>query len=156
MIEYTIKEKKDNPRESVIELHGKPIEFTLYGMEASIAGAEKTIKELESTSKLNAAKMDNIERNHPFVKEMSEQDLFTAHMYQEAKAIVLVCNKKADEFKAAKAKDEAALVDLFEKMPDLKADVEAFEVEAKTKLEEVPSEEIAEEDKDGDVGVFGV
>lgn len=145
MIEYTIKEKKENPRESVIALHGKPIEFTLYGMEASIAGAEKTIKELESTSALNAAKMDNIERNHPFVKEMSEQDMFTAHMYQEAKAIVLVCNKKAEELKDAKAKDEAAMVDLFEKMPELKAEVDAFEVELKSKAEieaETPAEDV--------------
>jgi len=150
-MEYKISKKAENPRESVIEMHGKPITFNLHQMQANIRNAEKTIVELDAQAKVNRAKMTNIEEHHPFVKEMSEQDLFTAHMYQEAKALAIVSEKKADEFREAKATDEASLVELFEKLPELKADVEAFDtkqMEADKPKHAGEEEKVEEEKKD--------
>lgn len=128
-MDYKIKEASENPRESVIEMTGKPIEFSLYEMEGNLARLEKNEKEMAATIELNAAKMDNIERNHPFVKDMSEQDLFTAHMYQEAKAIVKVGTDKLKEIQEAQVTDKASMAEVFEKMPEFKEAVEKFDTE---------------------------
>ena len=140
-MEYKIKTLDEtDPRNSMIEMHGKPIEFTIHGMQASIKNAEKNITELEAQATVNRAKMTNIETNHPFVLDMSEQDMFTCHMYQESKALAIVSEKKADEFKEAFETDKKALADLLEKLPELKEAVEKFDAEAEKPAEEVKSD----------------
>lgn len=142
-MDYKLKEKAENPREAVIEMSGKTIEFTLQDLEGNIKRAEKTVVELEAQAKINRAKMTNIETNYPFVLEMSEKDLFTCHMYQESKALAKVSEMKAEEFKASIETDKASLAEIFEKMPEFKAEVEKFDADIKAEAEK-PAEEKAE------------
>lgn len=119
MIEYKIGEAAEDVNDSVIEKTGHVTTFTLREVRNSILMNEKTKKELEGRAILDSAKMTNIEQNHPFVLEMSEQDLFTAHMYMEAKATARVCKQKAEQLAKAIEEDTAEIAVMLEKMPEL-------------------------------------
>lgn len=95
---YKIKEENKNWKDTVIEKSGITADFTIRQFEDNIERLGKTLKELEATHKLNLAQMDNIERNHKFVKKMSDQDLNTAHMYWESKQIVAQYAPRIAEF----------------------------------------------------------
>lgn len=108
-----------DPRSSVIEKRGYTITFTLTELEANDRQMEKQAKELEAKRDYEAAKMTNIETNHPFVLDMSEQDLFTAHMYMEAKATRRVCDLKATEIRTQLAEDAAEIAEILKQVPAL-------------------------------------
>lgn len=118
-MKYTIKEKHDDPKMTVIEKTGIVADFTLAELEGNIRLNEKYEKEIKAKMEYEAAKMKNIEANHPFVLDMSEQDLFTAHMYMEAKSMVKVCSPKFDELTHQIDEDKAELALLLEKFPEL-------------------------------------
>lgn len=143
-MDYKIVKKAENPHESTIQMNGKPIEFSLMTIASNIERANKSSTELEAQAKLNRAKMTNIEENHPFILQLTEMELFTAHMYFDAKAIATVSEQKLEEFKEAKVKDEAVLAELFEKMPEFKAEVDAFDAIV-AGAEQKPVEEKAED-----------
>lgn len=96
---YHIKELDENPFNIVIEKYNITHDFTLGEMIQEQKQLEKYIRQWESQVALEEAKMKNIEEHHPFVLDMSEQDMFTAHMYQESKAIVKTIGEKLPEFK---------------------------------------------------------
>ena len=83
---YTIEKKNKDPMKAVIAKHGQSIHFTLGDIQNLEVTLKKQLKEAEAQADLEKAKMDNIERNHAFVKKLSDEQLFTAHMYAEAKA----------------------------------------------------------------------
>lgn len=120
-MEYKLIEKNEDVRTSKIEKRGGVVTFTYNELEASILAMKKMIKELKGNIDLQAAKMKNIEEHHPFVLTMSEQDMFTAHMYQEAKALVVVAGKKLVEFEDALNSDEGQLLEIENQIPELKA-----------------------------------
>lgn len=119
MLEYKIGETAEDPQDAVIHKTGYTQKFTLREVENSIFANSKNLKELEGRVTLDSAKMTNIEQNHPFVLEMSEQDLFTAHMYMEAKATVRVCKKKVAELQAAIDDDTAEIAEIKKQIPEL-------------------------------------
>lgn len=119
MIEYKIKEKNENPLDTVIEKTGQSISFTLRGAEDNKISMEKMLKEFKAQLDLDSAKMKNIEDHHPFVLDMSEQDLFTVHMYMESKVVVKKLPEKIEQTEQALAryKDESA--EIFKQIPSL-------------------------------------
>lgn len=96
-MEYKITESNEDPKQSKIQKLGVVVNFTFGEIEQHESMLAKVVKELKAKSEYEGAKMKNIETNHPFVLEMPEQDLFTAHMYQEAKSLVKVSNEKVVE-----------------------------------------------------------
>jgi hypothetical protein len=113
---YKVLEPKEDWKDTIIEKGGISARFTVHDFEKNIERMEKIIKELEGTHKLNLAMMDNIERNYPFVKEMSEQDLNTCAMYYEAKQIVKQYAPRIAEFYEAlntEAKEKDYVIELF-------------------------------------------
>lgn len=119
MIEYQIGEAAENPQDAVINKTGFVQKFTLREVENSILLNKKSLKEIEGRITLDSAKMTNIEQNHAFVLDMSEQDLFTCHMYMEAKATVRVCNKKATELRTAIEEDILEVAEIVKQLPEL-------------------------------------
>lgn len=95
---YKIKKKKKDWKDTIIEKSNITADFTIRQFEENIENLQKTLKELEATHKVHLATMDNIERNHSFVKEMSEQDLNTCAMYYESKQIVKQYAPRIAEF----------------------------------------------------------
>lgn len=98
-VTYKVKEAKDDAFATVIEKHGDVVEFTPVDMLNEQHQLEKLIKELTAKLEMEAMKQKNIEENHPFVKEMSLQDLFTAHMYYESISFAKGLPPKLQEFK---------------------------------------------------------
>jgi hypothetical protein len=80
-----LKEDAEDFKDSEILKKGITATFTVRELERIEKEVRKQLKEAEAQYNLEAAKMENIERNHPYVKEMDEEKLFTIHMYQEAK-----------------------------------------------------------------------
>lgn len=113
---YKVLEEKEDWKDNVIEKRGLTATFTVNDFEKNIERMQKIIKELEGTHRLNLATMENIEHHHPFVKEMSEQDLNTAAMYYEAKQIVKQYAPRIAEFYEAlntEAKEKDYVIELF-------------------------------------------
>lgn len=80
-----LKEDKEDFKNSEILKKGITATFSVYELERIEKEVKKQLTEAQAQYNLEAAKMDNIERNHPYVKELDEEKLFTIHMYQEAK-----------------------------------------------------------------------
>lgn len=118
-MQYSIVDKAEDIKDSKIEKLGVVVNFTFREVEAHEENLKKVMIELQAKVDYEAAKMTNIETNHPFVLSMSEQDMFTAHMYQEAKAIVLVGKQKVAEIQ--KGLDDYALekVEIIKQIPEL-------------------------------------
>jgi F0F1-type ATP synthase membrane subunit b/b' len=96
---YTIEKKHKDPMQAVIAKHGQSIQFTLADIQQLEVTLKKQLKEAEAQAELEKAKMDNIERNHAFVKKLTDEQLFTAHMYAEAKARFTESDKLAKDIK---------------------------------------------------------
>jgi len=103
----------------VIEKIGHVITFSLNQVLENTRVLEKTLKEIEAKKELESAKMINIEGFHPFVKELSEQDLHTAFMYQQSKALVTMCEAKAKEIKDQMESDAKEVEEIKSQIPEL-------------------------------------
>lgn len=106
-------------KDRVIEKRGHVISFTINQVEDNTRALQKTRKEIDAKMEHEMAKMVNIEGFHPFVKEMSKEDLFTAWMYQEAKAMAEMCDKKLKEIEKQLAEDEAEVKEIYSQIPEL-------------------------------------
>lgn len=101
MLEYKIKEGEhyESNDEIIIEEHGNIPTFTFGQLLQNIEEINKIIKELDSTIEHQEAKMKNISEFHPFVLDMIDEDLHTAHMYWEAKSLEKKLKEKRSSVK---------------------------------------------------------
>lgn len=136
-MQYTITKSAKNPMDSTIQKLGVVVNFSMQEILDHTVALKKLLTELTAKQAYEKAKMTNIEENHAFVLDMSEQDMFTCHMYQEAKAIVLVAGTKIAEVEKQLSEYETEKAEIFEQLPELVAEEP---VEA-----EIDSESVAEE-----------
>lgn len=106
-------------KERVIEKHGGVVEFTFEELEKSIETFEKLMKEIKPIIEHEKAKMVNIEHFHPFVNEMSEQDLSTAHLYHQAKVTAKVHEDKLKEIEEAYNEEKETVEEIKKQIPEL-------------------------------------
>lgn len=119
-MEYKLSDTKaENIKDTVIEKTGVIVKFTMGELEGADAGMEKILKEITAKRDYEKAKMTNIETNHPFVLTLSEEDLFTAHMYQDSKNLVKMAEIKIPEFKKQLAEDAAEILEIKCQIPEL-------------------------------------
>lgn len=97
-MKYKIHKKADDIKDAVIEKTGHKIHFTMREVESTREQNRKTKEEIDAKVRIEKAKMKNIEKNHPFVKEMSEKDRNTVYMYYEAQQFVTMGEEKLKEF----------------------------------------------------------
>lgn len=81
-------ENKEDFKQSIIERKNVTTEFTLALVEDHQNDLLKLKKELESQSRVCKATCDNIERNHEWIKDLDDEKLHHAWMYQENKTVV--------------------------------------------------------------------
>lgn len=112
MIKYKI--LKDENGELTIEKKGKVFSFSSLDVIKDLEQLNKQKKAYEAQRELNRAEMKNMEEFHPFVKELSDEDIHTAHMYWESKKMVDALDKKLPEFDDAIAETEQAIKDVEE------------------------------------------
>jgi len=118
-MEYTIGEKAEDIKDTNIIKKGVIVNFTMRQVEEHETSLGKLLKELSAKKELEEAKMTNIERNHKFVLKLSEKNLFTAHMYQEAKAIVHVAKLKIKEVEEQVEEYRKEREEIYKQVPEL-------------------------------------
>jgi len=106
-------------KDRVIEKHGEVLEFSLSDVEENVKNLKKTKTELEAKLKYETMRKENVEHHHPFVLEMSEEDRFTAHMYQEATQWVKICNEKLALIDEQLKKDAEEIEEIKKQIPEL-------------------------------------
>ena len=79
-----VEENKENFLHSKIRKENVTVDFTLNDIEAHRRNLEKFITENDAKTRVHAAEMVNIERNHPFVKKFDDKQLHTLGLYIDA------------------------------------------------------------------------
>lgn len=100
-ITYSVKEKKEDYRDTIIEKHGDVVEFTLREVNKHKESVEKKIKELEAQVGLHAAQMINVKKHHPFVEDFDAKQLHTLEVYITALREVQKWEPLIEEYKNA-------------------------------------------------------
>lgn len=98
-LSYSIIKKDKDPYETLILVEGVSREFTLRQIMNEKQECEKYVKEIKANVKIKEASMKNIERTHPFVKDMDKEDLCACYLYYEALAFVKEAKTQADVLK---------------------------------------------------------
>lgn len=105
--QYKVLEPAQDYKDSKIEKSGITSTFTLREIANNRTTLLKLQKELEAQILVQDATTTNIENFHPFVKDMSMEDMHTAGMFYEARGYRDQCQKKLDEVQKLLA-DEVA------------------------------------------------
>lgn len=114
--DFTLKEEnKDDFRESVIERANVRSEFTLKMVEEHEADLKKFEKELESQISLCQATVDNIFRNHEWLKEMDEEKLHHAWMLKQNLDVIGEAEPKLEQVKDQLAQYAELLATVYKK-----------------------------------------
>ncbi len=116
---YTVKETNEDPKKIVLTRPGKDVVFTMEEVDEHIEKLKKLKDECEGTLTVLNAKEKNIEEHHPFVMNLSEQDLFTAHMYQDLKNQKKPFEDKLMEVDAQLAEYDEDIAEIKEQIPEL-------------------------------------
>ena len=111
-------------KDRIIEKYGEVLEFSLNDIEYNYKELLKNKKEFEAKRVYENAKKENIEHYHPFVLEMSEEDLHIAHMYKESSSWVGICDSKLKEIEEQLEKDKAEIEEIKAQIPEL-AEIES-------------------------------
>jgi hypothetical protein len=98
------KQDKKNFKKSIIERQNLTNEFTLEDVENHLFEMDKMERELTAQVRVSTAVIANVERNHPFVSKLSDEQLSVAIYLGEAKDIVRKSNAKLRDIKATKKK----------------------------------------------------
>lgn len=105
--QYKVLEPAQDYKNAKIEKSGIKSTFTLREIETNRATFQKLEKELEAQILVQDATTTNIENFHPFVKEMSMEDMHTAGMFYQARGYRDECQKKLDVVKKLLADEQA-------------------------------------------------
>lgn len=106
-------------KDRVIEKVGHVITFTLNQIEENTKLLLRSKTEITAKKDLENSKAVNIEGFHPFVKELSEEQLFTAWMYHESKTKVKLCTDKLEEIETQMAEDIKEVEEIKKQIPQL-------------------------------------
>ena len=122
-MEYNIKPNETGEEilmeDRTIEKRGHVIEFTLSDVDANIRQNTKTQTELAAKVKVDSAKQENIINFHPFLKNMSEEEIFTAWLYQDTQNTIDLVQSKLDEVEAQIESDTEEMKVIKEQLPEL-------------------------------------
>lgn len=135
----------EEPKNRVIEEHGFVNTLTLAEMEDILNHNQETLKEIEGMAFNEKAKMENIEHFHPFVKEMSNEDLFTAGMYSQARIAKETHDSNIKKLIAAATEATVIINKLKEKFPELAEETKAEIIDVEATTIEDQKEEVTTE-----------
>lgn len=111
-----VEEHPEDPMLNVVEKGNITARFTPYELQANIDQNKKLVKELKGKLMLEDAKGKNIEEHHPFVKDLTDEQRFIVHMYEEAMAVRRGFPPKIAEFEESIAEMEQEKVSLAEQI----------------------------------------
>ena len=93
-ITYKIKERALDPKDSLIEKTGGTVEFSMNQIDKDVAYLNKALKELTAEIGVKEATKVNVERTHPHVANMTQEDLTAAYIFREATGFLHLAEQK--------------------------------------------------------------
>lgn len=102
MADFKLKEVNEDG-EQVIEKSNYTYDFTDVAIKDSLQKLAKLKKELKAQLGVNKAEMENYLHFHPFLKDMKEEDLQYAFLYERSFATAKEAEKKIKEIEEAEA-----------------------------------------------------
>lgn len=106
-------------KDRIIEKFGDVVEFSIAQIEAADQDMIRQRKELQAKHDYEKIYVDNIEQHHPFVKDLSEQDLLTIWMYKQAKGHVEHCAKEIQKLNDQLELDKKEIEEIYKQIPEL-------------------------------------
>ena len=116
--------------ERVIEKHGEVLKFSLKDIENNLAHNAKLRKENDAKLEYEKAMKENIEGHHPFVLDLTPEQLHTAAMYKKACDFVTLCEATLKSIDAQDEIDNAEIAEIKRQIPDLAVVESPFSEEA--------------------------
>lgn len=120
--DFILKEENDDFKQSVIERQNVTTEFTLEDIENHQADLEKMRRELIGQMKVTQATVDNIERNHEFVNELSDEQKHHVWMYHENKTVLENAKQKLEQVEEQVERYKELLDVVYEKFGFVKSE----------------------------------
>lgn len=121
-IELKIEDLEDivfpNIKDRKIEKQGQSIFFSMKDIENNLEHNAKTRKETTTKLDLEKAKKENIESFHPFVLDLTEEQLHTAFMYKSACDWVKLCTQQLDSIDKQDLIDNEEIEEIKKQIPD--------------------------------------
>lgn len=111
-------------KDRTIEKHGDVIEFTFHEIENDKERFTKLKQELEAYVKHEKAAIENVEHFHPFVKEVSEEQLSTYAVYFKYTSSLKAHAKKLEEVEKAIIDLDAEIEEMLKQIPELNVEEE--------------------------------
>jgi hypothetical protein len=122
MFSYRLVKPSANYREAVIEKGGITAEFTLLEVEQMQERNRKALMELQGQLKIEEAKIDNINRHYPAVKDMPGVILTAAALYKESQSMIAELKPKIIQVDTAINENNIMVAEVMEQIKDLKSD----------------------------------
>jgi len=103
----------------VIVKSGDVVEFTMEQLDENTKLLERY--EIEMTAKIEncAAKLENIEHYHEWIKKMKEDRIFTCWLYWESKKAIKELEPKLEEVKNQIVLDKAEREEIIKQIPNV-------------------------------------
>lgn len=98
------KQNKKDYKQATIVRNNISNEFTLADIDSHLVELDKMERELTAQIRVSNAAKENVERNHPYVAKMSDEQLSAAHYMAETKEIIQKSERKLKDVKATKKK----------------------------------------------------
>ena len=106
-------------RDREVEKRGVVTFISIADLEENIKINAKTRQEVAAKKELEHAKRINIEHFHPFVLDMSMEDIITVHMYKESRAWLEACDKQLAALDAQETSDREEIAEIKRQIPEL-------------------------------------
>mgnify|MGYP007071580517 CR=1 FL=1 len=143
-IQFRLVPSSEKPEEATkawedrtLEEHNVPAEFTLSNFLQTMAGNDKKELEINGQLKVDQAAVDNILSFHPFIKDLTEEQIFTVALYDSYKKSVEKSKKQLELYAEVKLENETKLNIIYAQLPQLK---EAIEKKLPPELQPSPEE----------------
>jgi hypothetical protein len=124
------KEDKKNFKKSIIERVNLTNEFTIEGIENHKTELEKASRELNGQIRVSKAVVENVERNHPLVASLTDEQLAAAHYLSETKEILAKSQAKLREVSKTQKKYEQVLSVIYRKFGFVESNITPNEQES--------------------------
>lgn len=107
-------------KDRIIEKRGAVQEFTMNDIEYNMKNLLNTKRELEAKREYENARAENIEHHHPFVKNLTDEEIVTVWMYKEATGLRKMCDDKLKLINEQLEKDLEEIEEIKNQIPELK------------------------------------
>jgi hypothetical protein len=128
MIEYKVVENPEVTElmDKEIVKTGGEVKFTLRNVETDIQYLNKKKKEITAEIGIREATKKNIERTHPNIVKMTQEDLTAAYLFREATGFLSEAQKSLDRIEIGLKEYEEDLAEI-EKQTGLKVEMKTNE-----------------------------